>query len=159
MRKKNFVILLLGCFVRCLHAQQSTNAAGGNATGSGGSASYSLGQVAYHYYTGSGDSSSEGVQQPYEFFVTGINEYKNISLTMAVFPNPAQALVNLKIEGGEFQNLSFRLYDLSGRLLDVQSINEALTTVPIQNLSSGTYLLSVLDPEKILKTFKIIKNN
>ena len=152
-------MLLLGCFVRCLHAQQSTNASGGDATGSGGSASYSLGQVVYHYYTGSGDSSNEGVQQPYEFFVTGINEYKNISLTMAVFPNPAQALVNLKIEGGEFQNLSFRLFDENGRLLDNQSISEALTTVPIQNLSSGTYLLSVLDPEKILKTFKIIKNN
>lgn len=37
-------VISLAC-TSLLHAQQSTNASGGNASGSGGSVTYSLGQV------------------------------------------------------------------------------------------------------------------
>jgi hypothetical protein len=41
--------------------------AGGEATGSGGSVSYSVGQVVYTTNTGINGSVAQGVQQPYEF--------------------------------------------------------------------------------------------
>jgi len=49
-----------------LSAQQNTIAAGGLATGSGGTASYSIGQIDYITATGSGGTASQGVQQPYK---------------------------------------------------------------------------------------------
>ena len=46
-------------------AQTSVNAAGGEATGPGGQASYALGQVFFTTIGGNGTTASQGVQQPY----------------------------------------------------------------------------------------------
>jgi hypothetical protein len=59
-------ILLFGLGLTGLKAQESINAAGGNTTGSGGSASYSVGQVVYTTNTGTNGSVAQGVQQAYE---------------------------------------------------------------------------------------------
>ena len=62
------VFLLLG--LGGLHAQENTTAAGGEATGSGGTASYSVGQVVYTTVTGTNGSVAQGVQHPYEISIT-----------------------------------------------------------------------------------------
>jgi len=162
MKHKNihstFLALLCGG-LSGLYAQQSVNAAGGNATGNGGSASYSIGQVAYLASTGSSGSSNAGVQQPYEFFTTGIDELKAASLSMTTYPNPAQATVNLRIDGPVATTLNYRLYDVSGQLVTSGRITGSLTTLPLQTLAAGTYLLKVSDTQQALKSFTIIKNN
>jgi opacity protein-like surface antigen len=150
------VLLLLVLGITALQAQQNANASGGDAAGAGGTASYSIGQIAYTYNSG---SSNQGVQQPYEFFVTGIDEYKNISLSINVFPNPVQSILKLKIENLSLENLSYQIYDVSGKLLIRQNIANSLTDVTLQSLASGTYFLKVSDQQKELKTFTIIKKN
>ncbi len=59
------------CAVVCLintsaNAQQNTVGAGGLATGTGGSVSYSIGQLDYVTASGSGGSASQGMQQVYK---------------------------------------------------------------------------------------------
>jgi hypothetical protein len=159
-KKIGFTALLLICTgITLLHAQQSANAAGGDATGSAGSASFSVGQVAYTYVAGSNAFSNQGVQQPYEFFTVGINNYPAITLSLSVFPNPTPNIINLKVESGDFENLALTLYDINGKAIISQKVNSALTQVAMQSLAAGSYLLRVNDMEKELKTFKIIKNN
>lgn len=153
------VLLLLAMGITTLRAQQSSNAAGGDATGAGGSASYSVGQPVYTYNTGTFGSSNQGVQQPYEFFITGIDENKDVSLSLAVFPNPTQAAVHLKVENQDLSGLSFEVYDVTGKLLLSQKISNTLTSVPMQTLASATYYLKVLNKQKAVKTFTLIKNN
>jgi hypothetical protein len=157
-RKKVFFIIALLCMgFSGLFAQQSANAAGGDASGSGGSASYSVGQVVYTYASGTTGSSNQGVQQPYEFFTTGIDDNKAISLMLSAFPNPTQFTVNLKVENGDFEGLSFQLFDISGQQLLNEKVANALTVVPMQTLAAGSYLLRVTDAVKAVKTFTIIK--
>ncbi len=62
--------LLLTLFILCypvysISAQEVISASGGNATGSGGSVSYSVGQLFFMTHTGADGSVAEGVQQPY----------------------------------------------------------------------------------------------
>jgi hypothetical protein len=97
MKTTIMIMLFFGAFVSKTQAQQSTNSSGGNATGSGGKVSYSVGQIVYTSTAGSGGSASQGVQQPYEIFTLGIDDFSNINLTMIVYPNPTTTLVNLKI--------------------------------------------------------------
>lgn len=59
--KLSFLLLGMGM---ALQAQQATTAAGGDAIGSGGSISYSIGQVLYISNTGDSGKINEGVQQP-----------------------------------------------------------------------------------------------
>ena len=68
--------LLLG-IIGGLHAQESPTAAGGEATGTGGTSSYSVGQVVYTTATGTNGSLAQGVQQPYEISVTNSIKLKH----------------------------------------------------------------------------------
>ena len=154
------IILLLGMGTTALHAQQDVDAAGGDASGGGGTASFSIGQIIYTYVSGSSGSSNQGVQQPYEFFFpTGIDETKDINLSMTVYPNPTQALVNLKIENQSIEDFSFQLMDPIGRTIITQTINDNLTVIPMDALASGSYILTVSNSGKTIKTFTIIKYN
>ena len=153
-------LLILGMGTTALYGQQDVDAAGGDASGSGGTASFSIGQIIYTYVSGSSGSSNQGVQQPYEFFFpAGINETKDINLSMTVFPNPTQAIVNLKIENQSVEGFSFQLLDPVGRTIITQTINEALTVIPMDGLASGAYILEVSNSGKSIKTFTIIKYN
>ena len=64
--KKIIIVLML--FLICtfkLQAQSNTVSIGGEASGSGGSASFTSGEVFYEYKTNASNSINEGVQQPY----------------------------------------------------------------------------------------------
>jgi hypothetical protein len=149
-----FVIGLTG-----LQAQSTIPASGGNASGSGGSVSYSVGQIVYSKNTGTSGSSSQGVQQPYEISViTGIEEAKDISLEIVVYPNPAADFIKLNIKNYEVNNLTYQLYDISGSLLQDKNVDSNEITISMQDLRPSTYFLKVIQGKKDIKTFKIIKN-
>lgn len=160
--KKALIALIAFCifgFGTAIHAQNVVPVSGGNASGSGGSMSYTIGQVVYTTNTGTNGSAAQGVQQPYEIsIVTGIEEALGISLEIMVYPNPATDLIKLKIENYEMQNLRYQLYDINGSLLQDSKIENSETSITINNLVSATYFLKVTDNNKVIKTFKIIKN-
>jgi len=62
------LVLLLGLTFPGLQAQEAIPASGGNVTGSGGTVSYSIGQVFYLMNSGATGSVLQGVQQPHEIF-------------------------------------------------------------------------------------------
>jgi hypothetical protein len=141
-------------------AQQSAATAGGNIHGTGGSISYSIGQVASLYLSQSGGSVAQGVQQPYEIFlITGIAEAKGIALDFQVYPNPVQDFLKLKIQNLNLENLFWKIYDSSGKLLNTDRVSGAETLIPMTNYAAGVYLFSVTNKNNLqYKTFQIIKN-
>lgn len=152
-------ILLLGLGLTELQAQESVNVAGGNAAGSGGSVTYSVGQVAYQNYNGVDASVAEGVHQPYEItVVTAINETRGIILSLTVYPNPATDYLTLRIDEFDTSNLSYQLFDTQGKLLQKEKITGNQTRITMSSLGPATYFLRVLQGNKEVKTFKIIKN-
>lgn len=154
--KKISLLFILFCLPK-LMAQNATVASGGNATGSGGSSSYSVGQVVYTNAVGSTGSTNQGVQQPIEIFTLGTNDFPEITLTMSVYPNPTTAGINLSITNYNSENISYQLFDLNGRSIQTNKIVEKETQISLDNLSNAIYLLTVSDNNKSLKTFKIIK--
>ncbi|MDD4385778.1 MAG: T9SS type A sorting domain-containing protein [Bacteroidales bacterium] len=147
-----------------VQAQESLNATGGNASGSGGSASYSVGQMVYTTHIGTNGSVAEGVQQPYEIsIVTGLEEAREINLSLTAYPNPTTEYLTLSIDDYVqtrytlFQ-LSYQLYDMQGELLQSESITGNQTSIFMGNLVPATYFVKVIQGNKEVKTFKIIKN-
>jgi hypothetical protein len=160
-RVKLSALLLFGLALAGLQAQQiheSIPATGGNASGNGGSASYSVGLVFYNTSDGTSGSVSQGVQQPFEIsVVTGINETKGITLQCTVYPNPAIDFLTLKVENYTTEALTYHLCDVNGKLLDSQKMEGNDAIIAMSNLISATYFLKVIQGNKELKTFKIIK--
>lgn len=154
------VILWLGLGLTGLHAQETIPASGGDASGSGGSVSYTVGQLVYttNIATGIG-SVAHGVQQPYEIsVVTGTKEIVGINLNCRAYPNPTSDYLILQLENYSKENLSYQLFDISGKLLENKKLTDNETTITMENLVSTTYFLKVTDNQKVVKTFKIIKN-
>lgn len=140
-----------------LWAQNGVVPAGGEATGSGGSVSYTLGQISYLSLDGANGSMVQGVQQPYEIFVvTGI-EQAGIDLNLSVFPNPATDFLILKIGNSDLLNLHYFLSDNNGMLLENKMITEDQTTIAMNRFSSAIYYLKVVQKNLEIKVFKIIK--
>lgn len=145
-------------------AQHAVPASGGNASGSGGTVSYSLGQVVYKTYTLTNSSVTEGVQQPFEIsLATGIENSAKIDLSCTAYPNPATSYLTLKTENSEKENLSYQLYDVSGRLLENKKVETNETTIYMEQRPAATYFLKVVQTKRAsspteIKTFKIVKN-
>lgn len=158
----NLKILITGMLVLssiiALNAQSSVNATGGDATGTGGSASYSVGQLVFETHTGSNGSVAEGVQQAYEIsIVTSLEEAKGISLLVSAYPNPTRDYLTLEVNDIELSNLKYQLYDMNGKLLQSEDISSNLTSIFMSSLAPANYFMKVIQGSKELKTFKIIK--
>ena len=158
-RLKLGAILLLFFGLQSLQAQESINATGDNASGSGGSANYSVGQVDYTTNTGTNGSVTQGVQQPYEIsVVTGLEEAKGINLSVSAYPNPTTDFLTLEVKEFDISNLHFQLYDMSGKLLQSEKITGNQTSIVMSNLLPAAYIVKVVQGNKEVKIFKIIKN-
>lgn len=139
-------------------AQESANASGGDATGSGGTVAYSIGQVVYTTNTGSNGSVAQGVQHAYEIFTVGIKETE-LNISLSVFPNPTTDNLTLQISDYNNEKLSFQLFDIQGKQLSNGQIVAQQTQINMTSLPTATYFINVLSQEnKTIQTFKIIKN-
>ena len=148
-----FLLLGLGG----LYAQETVPATGGDATGTGGSSSYTLGQVVYTNNTGSNGSIVQGVQQPYDISAILGMDLAEINLELLAYPNPTSNALTLNIGNYNNEKLTYQLYNIQGELLASKQITNRNTIISMQDLPMSTYLLSVLVNNSSIKTFRIIK--
>lgn len=153
---KNITTILFLLLLNFAFAQKSVVATGGNATGTGGTASFSVGQISYKSPTG--NTVSDGVQQPFEIQTLGTYDFEAIQLEMIVYPNPTDDALVLKIADNNLQDLAYQLFDVTGKNLLLQNIHQTETAVSLKNFNKGIYFLAVLMQNKPIKNFKIIKN-
>lgn len=150
-----FFLLLLPTF---LFAQQASVAAGGNAIGTNGSSSYSIGQVVYASTNGNNGFLTQGVQQPFEISVVlDVKQDIAINVQFNAYPNPTTNTLLLKSENSADSILNYQLSDESGKLIFNKKISEVEMVIPMDYLASGIYFLSILEKNAVIKTFKIIK--
>jgi len=156
MRLVFILIFFLTAFAET-NSQVLNSSGGGNATGSGGSASYSIGQVVLSSGTDEAKTISQGFQQPYEILVVSIRELTGQKPDCSLYPNPATDYIRLKVEAYEGGELSYMLYDMSGLILINSRLEGNEVMIPMQSQKPGTYLLKLSDGKQDLKIFKIIK--
>ena len=158
--RKTILVLLVSCFCLTIVQGQSTiPSTGGNATGSGGSVSYTVGQITYSTLSGTNGTVAQGVQQPYEISViTAIENVKGINLECTVYPNPTRSIIKLSIESFDFENMRYQIFDINGILIQDKKVESKETEISMDKLFPSTYFLKVINNKVEVKTFKIIKN-
>lgn len=162
MNKKIFILFLFlsVCGFTALTAQvlhAGIAAAGGNATGTGGTASYTVGQLVYTTSTGTTSSVAQGIQQAFEInVVSGIDDVYGIELLMA-YPNPIKDFLIVKIPNNELSYFSYKLYNMSGSMIRNAKVSGIETSINMYKLMPATYFLTIFADNKEVKTFKIIK--
>jgi hypothetical protein len=155
MRAIPFVLL---CFVFSnIQSQEVVLVSGGNAVGSGGTSSYSVGQTIQTTINGSNGSVIQGIQFYIESETLTIIDLAT-NLEINTYPNPTSSILNLRIDGLNDYKLSYKLFNLIGVIVSQGHITNNNKTINLENLPSATYMLQVENKSKALKTFKIIKN-
>ena len=153
------MLLVTGILWACLaQAQESTNSSGGDATGSGGTAAYSIGQVVYTTNTGSSGSVAQGVQHAYEIFSIGIKETE-LNIMLTAYPNPTEDNLTLQISDFNNENIAYQIYDLQGTMLNSGPVTGHQIQINTSSLPSATYYINLVNKENDkIQSFKIIKN-
>ncbi|TXE15940.1 T9SS type A sorting domain-containing protein [Psychroserpens burtonensis] len=154
---KTTLVACLLCATQLIYSQQTIPASGGEATGSGGTSSYSVGQLAYSTNTGSNGSITQGVQQSIELFTLSNPELTVLTLTAVTYPNPTTDYIVLALKNSNLTDLSYAMYDLQGRIVSKGIVQQENTAIAMQKLVTGVYVLKVNQNNQALKSFKIIK--
>jgi hypothetical protein len=155
--KQTSLLVSVFLITQLAQAQEAIPVSAGTAVGSSGSASYTVGQVFYTTYTTTAGSVSQGVQHPFEFQTLSNPALTTVSLTAVTYPNPTKDFIILKITDTTLQNLRYTLFDVNGKAIASGSITESSTQIQLKHLAIGAYVLKVIQKNKSLKTFKIIK--
>ncbi len=101
---------------------------------------------------------TQGLHQS-KLIITSVDKIENLNYKIMAFPNPAIDHVQLKIESILDENAQYYLYNMDGKLLSKQKLMNNKAIIPMAEYAPSTYLLRVTNTyDRILKTFKIIKN-
>jgi hypothetical protein len=152
------VILLLPLGIIAGNTQAATTSSGSDSKGAGGFVSWSVGQVAYTSFTGKGgtNSISAGVQQAYTVSVIGLRS--TVSFSYSVYPNPTADNLILQAPNFKTGKITYQLLDLNGNMLKAGLISGNRTEINTGTLPSSTYFLQIIQGNKQVQSFKIIKN-
>jgi hypothetical protein len=155
-------INLLSCFFFFLcagkiYSQSNTVPTGGEASGSGGTVSYTIGTVTYITLGDGSIDLTEGLQQPYE--ITIINGIKETGIVLSsVYPNPTTDHVTLSINS-DVKNMSYSLFDAAGKIISSELLDRPQTDIAMTKLAAGTFYIKVYGNRQEIKTYQVIKNN
>tara|TARA_B110001450_G_scaffold5142_1_gene5376 strand:- start:401 stop:880 length:480 start_codon:yes stop_codon:yes gene_type:complete len=141
-----------------LSAQETFSSSGFSSNGNSGLITYSVGQVAIDFSTGNNGSLYQGVQQPYEIFSTLGNDILNINLKLIAYPNPTTDQLVLSIENIQGKKYYYQLFNIKGKSLLYDKCVDNKTYINLNRFPSNIYLLSIIENNAVIKTFRIIKN-
>nr|WP_321233821.1 FG-GAP-like repeat-containing protein [uncultured Psychroserpens sp.] len=85
----------------------------------------------------------------------GVDDDELLSSDLILSPNPTKDILNISTEL-QLQNALYIVYDLSGKSVMTNSLNNA-KTIDVSQLSTGNYILSIMSGD-IIKSQKFIKN-
>ena len=144
-----------------MQSQTAAVTTGGTANGIGGTVAYTVGQIATQLIWDGNNSTSiaEGVQQPYEISVLNMDEFKSFILDATLFPNPTLHFIQLQINNLDLveNKVEALLFDTEGKLLLTLNIQNSQTQIQMKELPPSTYFLKVQSDNRLLKTFKVVK--
>ena len=141
----------------CACGQENVGAAGGEASGSTGSVSYTVGQVANASNASVSGSVSEGVQQTYTSISTVIDETGPGAAGIVAYPNPANDRVRIAFESIPTGELEFTLYDASGAVVRFGELHVTDAEISINDLAVGRYRLILTTNGSVIRQFNLIK--
>jgi len=91
-----------------------------------------------------------------------MNETIENKTSYSVYPNPTKDFVQLNVDNlsllSNNQSMSYQLFDMQGRLSKKGKVQEKLTTVALTNFVPSIYFMKIIQDNKEVKVFKIIKD-
>jgi len=120
---------------------------------------YTAGRLVFKVIKGTKTRVERGVKQNYEITVsTVIEKPEDMDMVCHINHNGADGKMHLVIRPFEDENMRFRFYDMNGKLLGENKIENKELVIPVENMSTATWLVKVVNNNMEVRLFKIEKN-
>ncbi len=73
---------------------------------------------------------------------------------LSVYPNPFNNILNISISS----NATIEIFDIVGKSIQNQTIENGLSQIDLSNFASGVYMMKVINQNNQTKTVRIVKN-
>jgi hypothetical protein len=162
---KKSILLFVGVIAICITHAQSIKpeviaAAGDFYKNDNYSMSWTMGECVTETFSSAQNTLTQGFQQS-SYTITAINRLTTADITVNAFPNPVIDYITIQVKAADGSQpcYSFELFDVEGKLLLNQKLEENSRQFDMSVYRNGTYLLRVYNPEKnMIQNFKILKN-
>ncbi len=148
-------IVFLNFHSDTIFGQNTVSTTGGHFKSTGGSTSFTVGQVVYVLKKGNGPYLNEGVQQVYTKKTTPIEELVYLKEVL-LYPNPTQETMTLILSSKEDVQVRYTIMDYLGKEIRNGNILSEKSEISLVDLPSGNYFIS-LKSKKENRIFKIVK--
>ncbi|MCQ2263760.1 MAG: T9SS type A sorting domain-containing protein [Bacteroidales bacterium] len=87
----------------------------------------------------------------------GISAY-DVNASVSIYPNPTTGMFNVHIaQATSLQNSEIQIFDVYGKLLQMNKISTDDTVVNLNNVENGIYFVRVLSNGNVIGTAKVVK--
>ena len=91
------------------------------------------------------------------YVITAVENLR-ADIEMSVYPNPTTNFISLKVESSKVEGMQYTITDFSGKVLQTENFADDIEQINFSNYAVGTYFISVMENNQLIKSFKIIKN-
>ena len=139
-------------------AQTVTATTGGEGKAGGTTLAYTVGEAVVATIQSGSTVLTQGFHQP-QFITTAVKE-TFLPGAVEVFPNPTDALVQVRLKEISLENIVVALHDAAGRTVATAKTGSHLWQADLSVVATGCYWLTVTDTKtKQSNLFKIVKIN
>jgi hypothetical protein len=138
-----FVLSFISTF-----GQFSVSTTGGHIKSTGGSTSFTIGQVAFILKKGNGSYLNEGVQQVYTKKTTPIEDLVYLK-EVHIYPNPTQETFTIIMATKEDVMVRYTIMDYLGKEIRNGNILSEKSEISLVDLPSGNYFISLKSKKDI----------
>ena len=157
MKHLTTLLLTFLFYMPTLSAQQVISSGGTHATGTNFTLSWTIGEPVTETIKNGSSILTQGFHQS-RLSASAIDDIPMPDLSLKVFPNPFNDILNLNVTKGDFSMLQYSLFTMEGKMLLNNKIIKDLTQIDMQTYAQGNYLLKVSRKTgELLKTFKVVK--
>jgi hypothetical protein len=142
IRHHHLIIPLLLC--GSASAQEVISASGTEFIQPSGSITYTLGEPVVETVSNSNSTLTQGFNQPWIDINTDVNG--PVPVNISIYPNPTRHYLHLDIADSPSGH-RYEFFDAKGALVLSGRVEDRLTTLDIQHLSSGGYVFRLYSPQ------------
>ena len=149
-------LLLIGALAlsSMTYGQEVISSQGDSYSNATGSIDFTIGEVVINTVSDGTNDLTQGFHQTNWNFL-GVEDHEP-NYKAIIFPNPTEDVLNIRTN--MFENVTYTLYDVNGRLVLQDVLSQEQTPIQVSQLAPGAYSLTLNNQTQNLKTFKLIKH-
>jgi hypothetical protein len=150
------VLMLFSLFTTISVAAQEVVATQGDSySNASGNIDFTIGEVIINTGTDGANYLTQGFHQT-NLNVLGVEAHTS-NYEAIIFPNPTEDVLNIRTS--KFEDVTYTLYDVQGKLLIQNKLFAVQTPIQLAHLAAGSYSLVLNNSIQKLKTFRLIKTH